>query len=53
MKREQRPFVLDCSPREKWVEYERRKREWVAKHGWTDPKVYDEFIRQLTKELGI
>lgn len=53
MSREQRPFVMDFSPREKWVEYERRKREWRAEHGWGDSKKYDEFIRQVTKELGI
>lgn len=45
--------ILDASPQRKWLEYERRKREWVEKHGYKDAKAYDAFIKVLTKQLGI
>lgn len=36
-----------------WQEYSRRKVEWVKVNGWDKPELYDAFIKQLTKELGI
>lgn len=48
-----REWTISTAPREKWVEYERRKQEWIKEHGWSDPKGYDEMIRRVTKELGL
>ena len=38
---------------DRWVEYEARKRAWVALNGYGDAAAYDAMIRQVTKDLGI
>lgn len=41
------------APASKWQEYERRKREWVAKNGWVTDAEYRAAMEKICKELGI
>lgn len=38
---------------ERWIEYSRLKVEWVKVNGWNQHEAYDEFIKQIVKDLGI
>lgn len=38
---------------QRWQEYSRLKQEFVARHGYTLPSVYDAFIKRIVDELGI
>lgn len=38
---------------QRWVEYGKLKAKWVSENGYGDEKAYDDFIKQITKDLGI
>lgn len=38
---------------EDWQEYERRKRAWIAEHGWTTEAEYHAAINKICEELGL
>ncbi len=36
-----------------WIEYERLKKEWIARYPDATSKEYEAFIQALTEELGL
>lgn len=44
---------FSVAPASKWQEYERRKREYVEKNGWTTDAEYRAAMEKICKELGI
>uniref|UniRef100_A0AAU6W2V6 Uncharacterized protein n=4 Tax=unclassified bacterial viruses TaxID=12333 RepID=A0AAU6W2V6_9VIRU len=44
---------FSVAPASKWQEYERRKREYVRKNGWTSDVEYRAAMEKICRELGI
>lgn len=53
MKIRGKSFEFNMASSSKWQEYERRKREYVAKNGWTSDVEYRAAMEKICKELGI
>lgn len=48
-----REYSFSTAPQSKWQEYERRKREYVERHGWTSDVEYRAAMEKICRELGI
>lgn len=53
MKVRQRSVEFSTAPASKWQEYERRKREYLAAHGWTSEPEYRAALEKICRDLGI
>lgn len=44
---------FSVAPASKRQEYERRKREWVEKNGWTGEAEYQAALKKICEDLGL
>ncbi len=53
MKVRGRTVEFSMAPASKWQEYERRKREYIERHGWTSDAEYRAAMEKICRDLGI